>query len=105
MLKKTIRPEIHAIQSRFFEALDLLINTGQCVGGLKAFCKEHDLNRVKYYNIRIEMRKPDETKETNYRVIDLDALTYLCMDFNISPDWLLMNKGTMFKRRCTSDEA
>lgn len=95
---KNIRFEMLAIQRRFFEALDVVIGTGQC-GGLQTFCKEHDLNRVKYSNIRTELRKPaDEAKPTNYKVIDLDALMYLCKDFNVSADWLLLNKGTMFKR-------
>lgn len=95
---KNIRPEMISIQRRFFEVLDAVIGTGQC-GGLQTFCKEHDLNRVKYSNIRTEMRKPsDEAKPTNYKVIDLDALTYLCKDYNVSPDWLLLGKGGMFKR-------
>lgn len=94
---KNIRPELVSIQRRFFEALDVVIGTGQC-GGLQTFCKEHNLNRVKYSNIRTEMRKPDEAKPTNYKVIDLDALAYLCKDFNISSDWLLLGKGKMFRQ-------
>lgn len=94
---KNIRPEMIAIQRRFFEALDVLIDTGQC-GGLKTFCEEHGLNRVKYSNIRTEMRNPSEAKPTNYKVIDLDAMTYLCKDYNVSADWLLLGKGNMFKR-------
>lgn len=93
---KTIRPELLSIQRRFFEALDLLINTGQTT--MKTFCDEHGLNRVKYTNIRIEMRNPEAAKPTNYKIIDLDALTHLCADFNISPDWLLLNKGGMFRK-------
>jgi hypothetical protein len=97
-MKKSINPQAIEIQKRFFEALDLLISTGQ-TGGLQTFCKEHDLNRVKYSNIRTELRKPaSEAKPTNYKVIDLDALTYLCKDYNVSADWLLLGKGTMFKR-------
>ena len=93
---KTIRPEMLAIQRRFFEALDLLISTGQTT--TKAFCDDHGLNRVKYSNIRTEMRNPEAAKPTNYKVIDLDALTHLCVDFNISPDWLLLGKGGMFRK-------
>ncbi|MDR1755587.1 MAG: hypothetical protein LBR65_01315 [Culturomica sp.] len=94
---KIIRPEMLAIQRRFFEALDVVIGMGQC-GGLQTFCKEHGLNRVKYSNIRSEMRKPaEEAKPTNYKVIDLDALSYLCKDFHVSPEWLLFGNGKMFK--------
>lgn len=85
-----------AIQRRFFEALDLLINTGQTT--MKTFCDAHGLHRAKYTNIRIEMRNPSEAKQMNYRLIDLDALAYLCRDFNISTDWLLLNKGGMFNK-------
>lgn len=95
-MKKSINPQAIAIQKRFFEALDLLIATKQ-YGGLQTFCKKHKLNRVKYSNIRSEMRNPENAKLTNYKVIDLDALAYLCTDFNVSPDWLLLNKGKMFK--------
>jgi hypothetical protein len=95
---KTIRPEMISIQRRFFEALDIMIDSGK-TNGLLTFCKEHNLNRVKYSNIRTEMRHPNATKATNYKVIDLDALTYLCKDFNVSSDWLLLGKGKMFKKR------
>lgn len=95
-MKKSINPQAIEIQRRFFEALDLMISTGQ-TAGLQTFCKQHELNRVKYSNIRTEMRKPDEAKPTNYKVIDLDALMYLCKDFNVSPEWVLLGKGKMFK--------
>jgi hypothetical protein len=96
-MKKNINPQAIEIQKRFFEALDLLISTRQ-TGGLQTFCKNHDLNRVKYSNIRTELRKPaSEAKPTNYKVIDLDALAYLCKDFGVSPEWLLLGKGKMFK--------
>lgn len=93
---KNIRPEMTAIQKRFFDALDLLINTKQTT--LQSFCRDNKLNRIKYTNIRTELRKPDQAKPTNYKVIDIDALMYLCRDFNISPDWLLLNKGGMFRK-------
>ncbi|MDR2910727.1 MAG: hypothetical protein LBV47_05115 [Bacteroidales bacterium] len=95
---KIIRPEILSIQKRFFEVLDLMISTKQ-LAGLQTFCKAHGLNRVKYSNIRTEMRKPEQAKLTNYKVIDLDALMYLCQDFNVSAEWLLTGKGKMFKQQ------
>ncbi|KAA6300972.1 MAG: hypothetical protein EZS26_002864 [Candidatus Ordinivivax streblomastigis] len=94
---KIVRPEMVSIQRRFFEALDMMIDSGK-TNGLLTFCKDHNLNRVKYSNIRTEMRNPNAAKATNYKVIDLDALTYLCEDFNVSSDWLLLGKGGMFKR-------
>ncbi len=93
---KTLRPEILSIQRRFFEVLDLMISAKR-LAGLQTFCKEHGLNRVKYSNIRTEMHNPEKAKLTNYKVIDLDALAYLCQDFNVSPEWLLSGKGKMFR--------
>lgn len=95
MPEKNIRPEMIAIQKRFFKAFDAAIDKKK-TKGLQTFCKEHDLNRVKYSNIRTELRHPDKVKPTNYKVIDLDALAYLCGDFGVSPEWLLWGKGKMF---------
>lgn len=94
---KIISPELLSIQRRFFEALDLMISTRQ-TAGLQTFCKAHGLNRVKYSNIRTEMRKPEQAKPTNYKVIDIDALMYLCQDFDVSADWLLTGRGSMLKK-------
>lgn len=90
------RQEFMPIQRRFFEALDLLISTGQCAG-IKTFCDEHGLNRVKYTNLRLDLRNP-KSESSNYRSIDIDALAYICQDYKVSPDWLLLNKGGMFSK-------
>ena len=31
-------------------------------------------------------------------MIDIDALTRICEDFNVSADWLLTGRGKMFKK-------
>lgn len=102
-MRKVITSELQVIQKRFFEALGVLIETRQ-VNGLKGFCDEFGLNRVKYSNIRSEMGKPvEERKETNYKVIDLEALAYICKAFRVSPEWLLLGRGKMFVK-CSSKE-
>lgn len=102
-MKKVITPELQTIQKRFFDVLDVLIDTGQ-VNGLKGFCDEAGLNRVKYSNIRSDMGKPvEERKETNYKVIDIEALAYICKAFRVSPGWLLLGRGKMFVK-CSSKE-
>lgn len=102
-MKKNITPELNAIQRRFFDALEVLINTGQ-VNGLKGFCDESGLNRAKYSNIRTEMGKPEnERKETNYKVIDIEAMSFICRTFRVSSDWLLLGRGKMFAK-CSSKE-
>jgi len=89
--------EILAIQLRFFEALDIVIETGQC-GGLKTFCDKHNLNRVRYSYVRTNIRNTGEDRMIKYKIIDLVALTYLCQDYNVSADWLLLGKGKMFNK-------
>lgn len=91
-MRKNINPQAIEIQRRFFQALDLAVSTGK-VKGLATFCREHNLNRVKYSRIKNSLDKPAE--ETLYKIIDLDALAGLCRDFNVSADWLLLGKGKM----------
>lgn len=93
---KTIRPRVEEIQNRFFEALDLLIESGK-IKGLQTFCNDYGLHRPKYSNLRTFSR--DQSKlGTGYKFIDLDSLSYLVEDFGVSSDWLLLGKGGMFKK-------
>lgn len=95
-MKKSINNQALEITKRFFQGLQFAIDTGLCQG-LKNFCEEHELNRVKYQRIKNDMSsKPVE--EWKYKVIDLDALQYLCADFMFSADWLLLGRGKMLKR-------
>ncbi len=95
MEAKTIRPVARGIQRRFFEALDMLIAEKR-ISGLQPFCKDYDLHRAKYSNIRTAMKNPDKPG-TGYKLIDVDALAYLVADYGISAEWLLMGKGRMFR--------
>ncbi len=97
METKVVRTQVKAIQSRFFEALDVLIDSGKVGGGLKAFCEKYELHRPKYSNIRTYVK--DENKPgTGYKFIDIDALAYLVRDYGISADWLLLGRGGMFSK-------
>jgi len=55
------------------------------------------MNEINIKEIRSNLGVSQEAKPTNYKVIDLDALAYLCKDFGVSPEWLLFGKGKMFK--------
>lgn len=97
-MKKSINPQAIDIQRRFFQALDYGIETGKIQRGLKGFCEDHNLNRIKYCNIKNELNKPEsEKKETNYKIIDLDALAYICNDCKVSAEWLLFGRGKIDK--------
>lgn len=94
-MKKSINPQAIQIQKRFFQALEICINSGTIKGGLKGFCEEHSLNRVKYQRIKASFSKPIE--EQRY-IIDVDALQYICIDGKVSSEWLLFGNGGMFKQ-------
>jgi hypothetical protein len=94
-MKKSINPQAIEIQKRFFEALEMAIQD-KAITGLQGFCKDHQLNRVKYQRIRVALQNPNANQM--YKIIDLDALSYICNDFNISAEWLLLGKEPMFNR-------
>lgn len=93
-MKKSINPQAIEIQKRFFQALELAIDSGK-INGIKGFCDNHKLNRIKYQNIKMSLQKPLE--ESTYKCIDIDALQYLCNDFNVSCEWLVFGRGQMLK--------
>lgn len=95
MESKTVRPRAMDIQSRFFEALDMLIKSGR-IRGLATFCAQYGLHRAKYSNIKNHITAPEEG--TGYKFIDVDALAYLVEDFNVSADWLITGRGGMFRK-------
>ncbi len=95
-MKKSINPRAIEIQRRFFEALDVLITSGE-LSGLKEFCDNHKLNRTKYSRIKNGLSKPLE--ESLYKMIDIDALAAICSDFGVSPKWLLLGRGEMLKTK------
>jgi hypothetical protein len=94
-MKKCINPQAIEIQKRFFQALEMAIQDG-VISGLQEFCKNHNLNRVKYQRIKTDLQKTES--EQLYKIIDLDALQYICKDYNVSPDWLLFGRGKMRRR-------
>lgn len=94
MEKKTISKQSEEIQRRFFEALDILINQGR-IKGIKTFCDEHGLNRVKYSNRRIALQTG--ASASPYKIIDIEALAYLVKDYRVSAEWLLAGTGREFK--------
>lgn len=91
-MKKTINPQVINIQRRFFDAIQRA-KEARRTAGLKSFCEDHNLNLVKYYRIKRDLGKPIE--EMHYKAIDIDALLYVCNDFGVSADWLLLGRGKL----------
>jgi len=94
-MKKSINPQAIEIQKRFFQALEMAIQDG-VISGLQGFCRDHNLNRVKYQRIKTALQNPEA--EQLYKIIDLDALLYICKDYNVRPEWLLLGHGKMRKK-------
>ena len=94
-MRKSINPLAMEVQRRFFEALDVAIHYGR-YSSLQDFCTQYDFNRTKYSWVRSYLDKP--ISEMRYKMIDIDALTHICEDFNVSADWLLTGRGKMLKK-------
>ena len=75
------------INKRFFQALDNL-KTIKAIRGIQTFAREHNIDRRTMYNIK--------TNPQTQR-IKTEWLHYIVTDFNISAEWLLTGRGSMFK--------
>lgn len=84
------------IHKRFFEAIEYARSSGK-IRGLGTFCRKHGLNATKYKCVRLQVSDPEPKAYNTYKGIDVAALAFLCEDYNISPEWLLLGKGKMLR--------
>lgn len=75
------------INQRFFQALEQVISLG-LIRGVQTFTREHNIDRR---NLLRAKKEPADQK------LNLEWIYYLVTDFNISSEWLLTGRGTMFK--------
>lgn len=75
------------INDRYFQALDTVINLG-LIRGIQTFTNEHNIDRRNFLSAK---------KESSTRQIRLDWIYYLVNDFNVSAEWIITGKGSMFK--------
>jgi hypothetical protein len=99
MKSRDARPIEAEIQGRFFQALNLLIESGT-IRGLKTFCREYGLHAARYITIRQAI---STGVWYQYRFIDLDAPAYLVRDYNVSCEWLMLGRGKMFRQPAGSE--
>ena len=86
-MKITISNEGANITRRFFLALETL-QVKKELRGLKSFTDRYGLN---YWNISTLRKEPEK------RILKAEWLAYLVSDYNISVEWLLTGRGSMFK--------
>ena len=89
------------IQKRFFLALDILMESDK-IKSLQSFCAKHELHRPKYSSLKNHPDGPSEGK--GYKLIDIDALSYVVIDYGISAHWLLTGNGGMFDKPKKGDK-
>lgn len=84
-----VSDEACEVTKRFFKAIDYL--KGQkVIRGLRTFTDRYGLN---YWNVTTIKNEPQK------RFLKVDYLIYLCRDYGISSDWLLLGEGQMMKNR------
>ena len=74
------------IVARFFEALDTLI-AKKVIRGKKTFTTKYGINRGSFYRLE---------KDKSRDILQLEWLAGLITDYNVSADWLLTGRGSMF---------
>lgn len=74
------------ITERFFNAIDRLTNDGR-IRGLQTFTRKHNINR---WNLLTVRNNPQNT------MLKCEYIAYLCEDFRISPQWIILGKGDFY---------
>lgn len=87
-------PDSQMIVSRFFEALDKIIEY-KIIRGKQTFTREYNINRWQFNLLKNEIHR--DSFQTAW-------LTYLVKDFMISPRWLLTGEGEMFEYGWDADK-
>lgn len=75
------------VTKRFFQAIDML-KSQKKIRGLQTFTREYDINR---WNMNTVKFNPELYS------LKVEYIVFLCRDFNISPEWVLLGRGNMFK--------
>ena len=75
------------VTKRFFEAIEML-KAQKVIRGLQTFTNSYDINR---WNMNTVKKQPEKS------VLKPEWMVYIVRDFNISAEWLLLGKGSMFR--------
>lgn len=81
-------PESQQIVGRFFEALNMLIESKK-IRGKQTFTKKYGINRWNLITLE---------KDNSRDIFQVAWLSHMVKDFNISAEWLLTGRGGMLKK-------
>jgi hypothetical protein len=86
------------VNRRFFVAVDALV-TAKRVNSLEALCNEFSLHPSRYREMRLTygVTPNPDSKPSRYVNIEIDAIYHLCSTYLVSPEWLILGRGKMFK--------
>lgn len=73
---------------RFYDALDAIIAKKE-LRGVQTFCRLYNIDRR---NFLLQKHNP----KTRY-LFKLDWIYYIVKDFKVSPEWIILGYGKMFK--------
>jgi len=85
--RRVYKQETLDTMQRFFEALDVIVNTDK-IRGIQTFCNTYGIDKRHLY-----VQREDNGKG----YFEIYWLIPLIKDFNVSSEWLLLGKGRMFK--------
>lgn len=74
------------ITKRFFMCIEVL-SANRVIRGLKTFTRKYDIN---YGNMNTLKNNPKN------RVLKPDYIAYLCKEYGINANWILLGEGDMF---------
>lgn len=77
-----------AIIARFFQTIDFLVSAKQ-IRGKATYCRDNNIDRRHFLT---------QSKDHSRGFFQVSWLLGLIKDYNISADWLLTGKGSMFKK-------
>ncbi|MDR1652879.1 MAG: hypothetical protein LBS01_04405 [Prevotellaceae bacterium] len=87
-----------SINRRFFVAVDYLVTMGR-VHSLEVLCEKLGLHSPRYREMRLTygITPNPKSKPSRYKNIEMDAIYFLCIEYSISAEWLMLGRGKMFK--------
>lgn len=72
------------------------------IKSLSGFCEEYGFHRPKYSKIRTGLQNPDKSSE--YKTVDITALSIIVDRYGVNAMWLLTGKGGMFQKTDSAAE-